>query len=638
MMRSVLLKCFFAGLFLLCTLSAVADKTDLQTAQKIACQFFNDQNSAHSRSFVSRNLTQKQLPTDSVYLFINGNGNFVLVSGRDDLPTVLGYGEYQDEEPHESLLNLTKMMGTGVNQFFNESATASVAPLLKTVRHQDAPFNGSCPYYLELGKPVSEKRCKVGCVATALEEILTYYQYPNRLQDDLYGWSTAHYHIDTIPKGTKLNFSQILDKYETGQYTDNQAAAVANLCYYCGVAAKMNWGITASGANASHLVAPLKKAFGYKYVRHLYATDYTPQRWRELIDKELEGGRPVWFAGCTYLIDGHAFAIDGKDDNGFYHVHWGYGGNYDGYYDLSILNTFENPYRPTETGKWMGQYCNQEMLLLSPDSVAWSDGDTIRLKDNLKIDSVKYLRNPDGNKYVTLKIYARNISDEPINTVVELLTYAIGDTAIFKNADYVGITGANIEAHQSVCMSAFCHFSNSGQRVFGISADGIKFLYKDTLQILPSTELGVSVLSVDTVMHGTEAIFHVHINNNSNTAWAGDIITFSMFEGDYTTSEGDWRQWKVMNLAPAATETDTISFGQLKTNTKYTFVVRNPWLPAFTMIFNTGQNVSGISPLKSAEREGTSYMLNGMPINGKKQKGIYLEQKNGHYIKVYRNK
>ena len=476
-MKPYLLRCLSAGMFLLCTY-AFADKVSITTARYTAMQFFSQHGDTRSGAFIRKSMQQEELLNDSTYLFVNGNGRFVLVSGRNDLPPILGYGEYQDTIPHEGFQKLAKMMGNGKYMFQQELSSTPILPLLKTIRSQNDPFNGSCPYFLDDGKQVDTKRCKVGCVATALEEILTYYQYPQELKDTLWGWKTAHYGVDTIPKGTKIDFDQILNVYEAGHYSDEQAHAVANLCYYCGIAAKMNWGLSSSGADGEQLVAPLKRVFGYRYVRHLYATNYTPQRWRELIDKELNEGRPLWFAGYTYYISGHAFVIDGKDSNGFYHIHWGYGGNYDGYYDLSVLNTFENPSRPTETGKWMGNYCDQEVLLLHPDSVKWTDGDTIRLKDNLRIDSVHYLRKPDGNAYVTIKIYAKNISEEPINAAVEMLTYKPGDTAIFKNADYVGMLGSDIAPHESVCLTAYCHFTETGERVFGITADGKSFVFK----------------------------------------------------------------------------------------------------------------------------------------------------------------
>jgi hypothetical protein len=38
------------------------------------------------------------------------------------------------------------------------------------------------------------------------------------------------------------------------------------------------------------------------------------------------------------MTAGHAFVCDGYDGNGLYHFNWGWGGAYDGYFKLAILN------------------------------------------------------------------------------------------------------------------------------------------------------------------------------------------------------------------------------------------------------------------------------------------------------------
>ena len=68
----------------------------------------------------------------------------------------------------------------------------SVEPLLEGwVRHQDAPFNNRCPRWSDKGT-LSEDRCKVGCVATALEAVVSYYGREITLRQQLEGWSTAN--------------------------------------------------------------------------------------------------------------------------------------------------------------------------------------------------------------------------------------------------------------------------------------------------------------------------------------------------------------------------------------------------------------------------------------------------------------
>ena len=56
------------------------------------------------------------------------------------------------------------------------------------------------------------------------------------------------------------------------------------------------------------------------------------------IYNELLQGRPVMVAGWTSSGGGHTFVIDGYDTNtGLYHVNWGWGGSYDGWFAMSAL-------------------------------------------------------------------------------------------------------------------------------------------------------------------------------------------------------------------------------------------------------------------------------------------------------------
>ena len=64
---------------------------------------------------------------------------------------------------------------------------------------------------------------------------------------------------------------------------------------------------------------------------------YSPSEWETIIYEELQNGRPVYHAGYS-MGGGHAFVCDGYDGNGMYHFNWGWGGSYDGYYKLSLMN------------------------------------------------------------------------------------------------------------------------------------------------------------------------------------------------------------------------------------------------------------------------------------------------------------
>ena len=80
------------------------------------------------------------------------------------------------------------------------------------------------------------------------------------LQDTLHGWdSKKHTAVADVLPGTSVDCRLIRNNYDTDDYTPEEADAVARLSYYCGMAAKMNWGENESGANIKNLVAPLKR-------------------------------------------------------------------------------------------------------------------------------------------------------------------------------------------------------------------------------------------------------------------------------------------------------------------------------------------------------------------------------------------
>ena len=86
----------------------------------------------------------------------------------------------------------------------------AVAPLLKTIRVQSAPYNCSCPYY-NYGDSISSEPCLVGCVATAIEQLLSYYRYPDALLDSIPGWETENYSLVTVPSGSKIDWDDVAD-------------------------------------------------------------------------------------------------------------------------------------------------------------------------------------------------------------------------------------------------------------------------------------------------------------------------------------------------------------------------------------------------------------------------------------------
>lgn len=474
-----------------------------------------------------------------------------------------------------------------------------IAPIVQSVRSQGEPFNRECPYYIYDDGVVSAERSLVGCVATSAEQVVSHYAYPPQLLDSIAGFSSKNNgEIATIPSGTELDFDNILSIYEEGLYSADEAAAVAELSYMLGVACRMNWAVGASGAQVHRLVEPLKRAFGYGYVRYLCSYDYAPSRWIRLLLTELASGRPIVYAGYSSSGSGHAFVIDGVSSDGRFHASWGFGGHNDGYFDLALLNKNESPLEPTPEGAVESYSHMQEALFLHPDSVDYVVDDTLPLAHRVEVDTVMFNRVPDTNMYTVAKVKLRNISDTDVFAPVELFTYSeldsLGNPA---DMDYLGMVDAVLEVGADTMLLAYVHFTDTGSRLLGLNLPDTMYLPFDTLTVLPASQPKLTYALADSVITATSASFSLSIANQSELYWSGRMVTYSIFEGAYTEQENDLRHYRVLNLAPSMTTTDSISFRHLTPDTDYTFVVRNPWQPALTVEFHTPL-VTGLNALE----------------------------------------
>lgn len=290
------------------------------------------------------------------YVFNRGdNQGFVIATGDDRLRPVIGYTD-EGEFDYNNLPDNMKFWLEGYEaelKYLSEHPEClaqapryapihkAVAPMVTTRWNQTWPYNNECPQYFNLG------RCVTGCVATAMAQIL-YYQHAKSVTETQaempsYTTSTSHpdygkLNVEGIPSGSPIDWDNMLDTYSSTA-TAKQQLAVAQLMHYCGVSVKMNYSNSASGAYSYMVAKAMTQYFGYgSSVKYVYKDDtYTDDEWDALLYKELAEGRPFYLSGAN-SSGAHAFVCDGYDDQGCYHINWGWGGSSDGYYLLTRLN------------------------------------------------------------------------------------------------------------------------------------------------------------------------------------------------------------------------------------------------------------------------------------------------------------
>ena len=294
------------------------------------------------------------------------DGGWVLVAADDAVQPILGYADKgtfdtSADMPENlkwwlSMYNhqIKRAVATGqvataevINQWDElrsgarkaKAATVVVGPLLTTKWNQGSPYNNLCPTYS------GSNRSATGCVATAMAQVMNFWEWPNQGQGSRNGINFAN---------TTYDWANMLDNYG---YNNAQTAqdAVATLMYHCGRSVDMSYGAS-SGAytirfpsNSTSYACAQNALWNYfKYnadsIKGYYRNGYTSQgysswtdnNWIAMLKQELNKQRPIMYAGSGDG-GGHSFVCDGYRDDNYFHFNWGWGGSYDGYFTVNNL-------------------------------------------------------------------------------------------------------------------------------------------------------------------------------------------------------------------------------------------------------------------------------------------------------------
>ncbi|MBQ9361789.1 MAG: C10 family peptidase [Bacteroidaceae bacterium] len=296
---------------------------------------------------------------EAYYIYTDSldNKGFVIVSGDERMPEVLGYSNTSFLDVMNIPPALQYLLDCYAEEYSNFQTSSipsfaklrdvrieGVEPLLGNVRwDQTTPYWNHCPI-------VEGERCYTGCVATAMAQVMKYHQFPNQGRGKKSYLSTEHnLHISHDFSKDYFKWDSMLDGYN-GHYTTEQADAVATLMYSCGVSVEMNYGIAAdagSGTSQENLLYGYIENFGYDPDACFFSRGYcNTEDWHQVLITELNEGRPVNYAGKRPSETfGHSFVLDGyKLGNAaypYYHVNFGWSGSGDGYFQLANIKYTE---------------------------------------------------------------------------------------------------------------------------------------------------------------------------------------------------------------------------------------------------------------------------------------------------------
>ena len=352
------------------------------------------------------------------YIFnLDGNKGFIMVSADDEVSPVLGYstsGSFTGTDipaPFQKLMEFYKdqIRYVLVNQLEADQETeaewmnlengnpmrssknsTAVSPLLNTTWSQSPYENQMCP-----ADPAGPGgHCVTGCPATAMAQIMKFWNHPTTgtgfhsynasNQNGNYGTLSADFGSTTYDWASMPNHMTSISN------------SVSLIMFHCGVAVEMDYGPNGSGGwviendqNGSHPVCSevaYKTYFGYaSSLQGLRKSGYSDDQWKQMIRTDLDASRPIQYAG--WGSGGHTFVCDGYDQNENFHINWGWGGTYDGYFTLDALNPGTSNFsvnqqavfgiQPAQGGGGTTTLDLYSAITVSPNPINYGDGFTV---------------------------------------------------------------------------------------------------------------------------------------------------------------------------------------------------------------------------------------------------------------------
>jgi hypothetical protein len=209
---------------------------------------------------------------------------------------------------------------------------------LKTNWTQDPPYNNFCPM-----DPVTGLRSYAGCPSTAMAQIMNFHESTNDTHfddsDDYYhNYAGRQYWIDNdceavdFPCFPQLNIyldSLNAHYHANASLTNDDKAA---LTFACGVAARQVYTSQGSGTFGVSQAYDAYRRFGCNTVELLDSNDI------DLYDRLKQNIKDTLPAHLAIVDEswstGHNVVVDGYNTDDYYHLNFGWGGSYNGWYLL----------------------------------------------------------------------------------------------------------------------------------------------------------------------------------------------------------------------------------------------------------------------------------------------------------------
>jgi len=331
-------KSHYILLLLLVSMTVCAKERSTADMKSIAAEVLQRQS---TRSTASEIACLKETETYCIY---GDKMGFAVISRDDKSDAVLGYSMTPFDEENipcglswwlnavEATLLQTSIIS---HKTITRGESTVIEPMIISKWGQGDPYNAKCPTF-------KGKKAPVGCVATAMAQLMFFYNYPEKAQGVGYYTLGDASHQYSITVNSIYDWSQIKASYAGSWFmTEDEKQNIAQLAYDAGVASHMNYASDGSGSTAYDAANGFGQIFQFdSLAMKCISRDYcvNDDEWRNIIINEFKSGHPLIMCGQDMTQGGHCFIIDGLDKDGLVHVNWGWDGKSDGYYNLTDMN------------------------------------------------------------------------------------------------------------------------------------------------------------------------------------------------------------------------------------------------------------------------------------------------------------
>ena len=502
--------------------SAVVDESIVRQAALKMWSELKVQNQIFGNDSISSITPIGQSNTPLLYIYNFHPQGFLIISAEDAVYPLIGYGFSGNFMQYDEKVNIAGWMKFYTDQIseirsknlqadakiqsawsyllgqsaFSFLKGGSVGPLITTNWSQGCFYNDSCPS--DQSGPC--QRVVTGCVATAMAQIMKYYNFPPNGSGS-HSYLSAYGTLSANFAATSYNWNQMPTSLSASN-TSTEISAVAVLMSHCGISTDMQYSPGASGAYSYDALNAFMHYFNYsKDLQLLSRENYPDSIWCLMLREQLDSTRVLYYDG--YGTAGHAFVCDGYQNTDYFHFNWGWAGSQNGYFYVSALNpggmsfsTYQNaifgirPHLP--------QAC-QPSSILTHAKGSLSDGSSY--SDYAPLSNCSWLIQPTAGVNIELSFYTFNLGAGDTVKIYD------GNTTSYPLLG--SYTGTNIPASLTTTgLTALVNFTSDNQN----QGQGFSMAY------LANFCKGYSQLTAasDTFGDGSDNFLY---NDNTSCSW-----------------------------------------------------------------------------------------------------------------------